>query len=500
MAKKEKRGNYRDENGRFDIYAMVNDIIIKELSGGIIPWHKPWTGVRGGAYSRRDGRAYSLINQMLLGKPGEYITFKQLMEEGGRLKPGAESRILIFWTQREVEKTDANGGKKTEAFPILRYYRVYHIDQCEGIEPKWKPEELPGFVPIQDADAVANGYFARTSCRIEHKRQNSAHYSPRLDCVSMPLREQFPVSEEYYSTLFHEMGHSTGHPDRLNRFDRAYSFGSEPYGREELVAELIAASLLHAAGIATDGTTKNNAAYLQNWLNAIKADKKLLLAAASRADKALSLILNENTDQEVLEGDVVSPDGAVVVALPEPAATKPVAPAERKAPAALVRFAAECVRTGIKEGRRNITGAFVRDGRQYLTNGIIAVAIDAPYADLPAIPENQTGPDLEAIFRAARIGTVLPMPPYHMIKQQYIAAKGKRRTFKQVTVIGDVTTNTAVLINAMELIGFRSGNAVYTSPVKPLYLNGDGIEAIVLPVVNRGDATPVWQPDLPATA
>ena len=116
----------------FDIYAAVTDRIIQELEKGVIPWHKAWTGLRSGAYSRSTGRPYSLLNQMLLGKPGEYATFKQIQEAGGRVRKGEKAHMVVFWKMLPVEETDADGQTQKKLVPFLRYYNVFHIDQCEG--------------------------------------------------------------------------------------------------------------------------------------------------------------------------------------------------------------------------------------------------------------------------------------------------------------------------------------------------------------------------------
>ena len=110
----------------------------------------------------------------------------------------------------------------------------------------------------------------------------------------MPLKEQFNSEAEYYSILFHEMTHSTGHKKRLDRLEKA-AFGSEIYSKEELVAEMGAASCMNYLGIETDKTFRNSAAYIANWLNALRNDKKLIVSAASKAEKAFTLILSEDT-------------------------------------------------------------------------------------------------------------------------------------------------------------------------------------------------------------
>lgn len=288
-----------------DIYAEVTDRIIAELESGIIPWQKPWTGVRSGAISHEKGRAYSLINQMLLGKPGEYLTFNQCKKEGGKVKKGSKAKLIVFWKVLKRDKTgsdgkiirDENGMPMLEAIPMLRYYQVFHIDDCEGIQPKYgKEEENPVPVnPIAAAEAAVAEYVQRSGVKFENRKQDKAYYSPSRDMISLPLMEQFEDAESYYDTAFHEATHSTGHKSRLDRFeDNALSaaFGSESYSKEELVAEIGACGIMHELGIETKKTFTNNAAYIQSWLRALENDKKLIVSAASRAEKAICLILN----------------------------------------------------------------------------------------------------------------------------------------------------------------------------------------------------------------
>lgn len=138
-----------------NVYQIVTDRILEELEKGVIPWQKPWTGTRSGAYSRSTGRAYSLLNQFLLGKPGEYLTFKQAQEAGGHVRKGEKASVAVFWKQIQVDDTDADGNEIKKTIPVLKYYNVFHIDQCEGIEPKYKPEEIGGFDPDTEAEEIA---------------------------------------------------------------------------------------------------------------------------------------------------------------------------------------------------------------------------------------------------------------------------------------------------------------------------------------------------------
>lgn len=293
-----------------DIYAEVTDRIIAELENGIIPWDRPWTGVSDGAIRRSNGKPYSLINQLLLGKPGEYLTFKQCKDEGGKVRKGAKSKMVVFWKVLHREKKDAAGNIIRDAnglpvdnpIPMLRYYNVFHIDDCEGIEPKYAIERLPATAsPVERAEEIIADYSGRAKLQIEHVKQNRAYYSPHRHLVSLPVIEQFEDSAGYYETTFHELTHSTGHKSLLNRFsenDGAAAFGSESYSKEELVAEIGACGILHELGLETTKSFRNNAAYIQSWLSALKNDKRLIVSAAGRAEKAIRLILGEQEDTE----------------------------------------------------------------------------------------------------------------------------------------------------------------------------------------------------------
>lgn len=118
-----------------NVYQIVTDRIIAELEKGIIPWERPWTGVRDGAYSRATGRPYSLLNQILLGRPGEWLTYKQAQQAGGQVRKGEKGSVVVFWKlDAKADKDRDTGELKIKQVPILKYYYVFHISQCDGIE------------------------------------------------------------------------------------------------------------------------------------------------------------------------------------------------------------------------------------------------------------------------------------------------------------------------------------------------------------------------------
>ena len=272
---------------------MVTDRIIEQLEKGYIPWQKPWTGVHDGAYNRISNKPYSLLNQMLLSKTGEYASFKQWAELGGHIRKGEKAEIVTFWKIQPIEEENEDGEKVIKQIPLLRYYNVFHISQVEGVEPK--SIDLNELQPIEEAERIKTEYMQREHIKILEKVTDKAFYSPLLDYIQVPCKEQYQNIEEFYSTLFHEMIHSTGHKTRLDRLEESNKahFGSESYSKEELVAEIGSATLINKLGIGTNKSFNNSTAYIQSWLRVLKNDKKFIISASSRAEKAVKYILNE---------------------------------------------------------------------------------------------------------------------------------------------------------------------------------------------------------------
>lgn len=279
-----------------DLYQEVTNRILTQLENGIVPWHKPWA-VAGKAVSHVNGKPYSLLNQMMLGEPGEYVTFKQCQAEGGKIKKGAKSRMVVFWKmlQRGVKNTDgsdklaADGKPMMETIPYLQYYNVFHLNDCEDLKPR---HPLPEGAEVHaDAQQILDGYVARSGVHLLHREQDSAYYQPSTDCIVLPLMAQFKSTEAYYGTAFHEATHSTGHASRLNRLDKQAHFGNELYSKEELIAEIGSAMLLTKSGMGSDAAFDNSAAYIGSWLKALKNDKRMVVSAAGKAEKAVNMIL-----------------------------------------------------------------------------------------------------------------------------------------------------------------------------------------------------------------
>lgn len=283
-----------------DIYQMVTDRIVEQMSKGIIPWKRPWhgaVGVEDMAISYVTRRAYSPINQMLLGESGEYLTFKQIQQLGGKVKKGAKSRFVVFFDMVKYTKTnEETQEEELRSYPLLKYYNVFHLSDTDGIQSKIVEGEKVELESDADADKIIADYVARTGLTFHNDKPSSrAYYSPSSDTVVVPMMNQYDKVGEYYSTTFHELTHSTMKKDRCDREadNKMAAFGSADYSREELVAEIGSAYLCSFTGIETERTFKNSVAYLQSWISALKNDNKMIVWAASRAEKAANFILNK---------------------------------------------------------------------------------------------------------------------------------------------------------------------------------------------------------------
>ena len=288
-----------------DIMQDITNRVIEQLEQGIIPWERPWAGVRDGAISHATGRAYSFCNQLFM-KPGEYLTWNQVHQEGGRVKAGARSSSVIFWKRIAYQAVDEDGQPRFDddgnavvgrVIPYLRDFTVFHIDDCENVAPRWD-DKLADTKDDLDADRVLRDYVRREGIHLEITRSNEAYYDRAFDRIHLPLLKQFKTASDFYATAFHEATHSTGHYTRLNRLKADSHFGNESYSREELVAEMGSACIMNELGLENTKTFRNTSAYIQSWLRALRNDRTLIAIAASQAEKAARLILNLPSEKD----------------------------------------------------------------------------------------------------------------------------------------------------------------------------------------------------------
>jgi antirestriction protein ArdC len=270
-------------------YEIVTEAIIKQLESGVAPWRKPWrTGMPVNLVSKKEYRG---INIFLLASQGYgsryWLTYRQAQAQGGSVRKGEHGSKVVFWKIDEYRKENSETGETENRKSILlRYYTVFNLEQCEGIK---SPEPTRIIPPLEQCEQIVNSMPNPPG----FEQDSRAFYRPSTDTVGVPARSAFDSAEEFYSTLFHELTHSTGHPSRLGRegIMEHNPFGSEDYSKEELVAEMGAAMLCGVAGIQSR-TLDNSASYLQSWINRLRSDSHLIVSAASQAQKAADYILS----------------------------------------------------------------------------------------------------------------------------------------------------------------------------------------------------------------
>ena len=288
------------------VYGIVTERIVALLEQGTIPWQKPWASNGEDCLPRNllSKKPYRGVNVFLLHamsyESPYWVTFKQAQELGGNVRKGEKACPVVFWKWLDAQDDPSREKKR---IPLLRYYHLFNVSQCEGIETP-TPEKLGrAHDPIMSAEQIVAGM--PKAPEINHGR-NRAAYSPALDCVFMPSPEAFQRGEHYYGVLFHELTHATGHEARLNRKGVAGSdgewsaLGSTPYAKEELVAEMGAAFLSGHAGIA-ERTIENSAAYIAGWLERLRGDNRLVVQAAAQAQRAADYILGRQFETEARE-------------------------------------------------------------------------------------------------------------------------------------------------------------------------------------------------------
>jgi antirestriction protein ArdC len=277
------------------VHDLITERILTQPDNGVVPWRKPW-GLQPGLMPMNgtNNREYQGINALMLGLSGyadlRWMTYKQAAEHGAQVRKGEKSTPIIFWKQSLVQDTNDAGETVTKTIPMLRCYAVFNVEQIDGLKlPKLVVQENT-FNAMEQAEAVITNMPQRPS--IDHDGRNRAYYTPSRDSIHLRPQSAFETPDEYYSTLFHELGHSTGHESRLNRHGTETGiapFGSPTYSKEELAAEFTACFLCHLSGITN--TTDNSADYISGWASKLRSDRKLVLQGASQGQKAADFIL-----------------------------------------------------------------------------------------------------------------------------------------------------------------------------------------------------------------
>lgn len=291
-----KKNNIEKKNAA-DIIAAK---FIEKLEHNIVPWVKPWEHWT--SWSRSTGNEYRGINILLL-SGGEFATFKQIKEAGGKVNKGAKAEQIVNYTEysRKVSDidsltpaelarvyTDENGETRIKCKSV-RYYNVFRLDNTDL---KQKHDKTAGkaheWDALVQAEKIIKAYTEAAGIDINHGSNQA--FATGGFAVTLPTREQFASAAAYYSTMFHELTHTTATVQ--GRDLSGYHKSRKERAREELVAEIGAAYIMSYLGIETDFTEANSAAYMKSWAANLKDDSSAILYAAPKAIDAAEQIIN----------------------------------------------------------------------------------------------------------------------------------------------------------------------------------------------------------------
>jgi len=289
------------------VYSIITDKIVKMIeTEKVLPWNKPWNSnfeIPRNFVTKKPYRGFNVFFLAMSGWDCPYwATFNQIKAKGGSVKEGEKGSLVVFWNPVITKKNDLvdstyeddSDTEKEETtdkkYFMLRYYTVFNIRQTSIVWEAPKNENEIEFTPIEKCETIVKEY---KTCPVINENGSGASYNTSTDEVKMPKKEKFHSVEEYYSTLFHELTHSTGSESRLKRFKTGEIgiFGSEVYSKEELIAEMGASFLCGLTGI-ENKTINNSAAYIQGWVKKLKDDNTLIIKASSAAQKSTDYITN----------------------------------------------------------------------------------------------------------------------------------------------------------------------------------------------------------------
>lgn len=274
-----------------DIYQRITDQIIDQLENGTPAWRKPWVDGKGTVsfpHNAVTGRAYSGLNVLVLWSTpyacNAWLTYKQAKDNGGNVRKGEKGNTVVFW--KFTQYTDKNGDEST--VPFARAYTVFNVEQCDDLNTD-KLYDAPESFELPDNGAL--GFAINAGAKVTHGG-NRACYVPSHDLIQMPTHDTFKCDDHYSATMLHELTHWTSHKSRCDR-QLGKRFGNDRYAMEELIAEIGSAFLCAQTGV--DLTQLQHASYLDSWLRVLKADKRAIFTAASKAKAASEYVINAST-------------------------------------------------------------------------------------------------------------------------------------------------------------------------------------------------------------
>jgi antirestriction protein ArdC len=283
---------------RTNVYQDITNAIIADLERGCVPWAQPWDAAAGAVpftipRNASTLRPYSGINILTLWSAvakrkftgHNWLTFRQALAVGGNVRKGERGVTVVYadrFTPEAMRERARETGDAVTSIPFIKRFTLFNADQCEGlpVDPQAPQPSPEAIIPAADAVIAATGAVIRIG-------GGEAFYHPVLDYVQVPPVHTYFEPINWYRTVFHELGHRTGHASRLNR-DQSGAFGSSAYAREELVAEMAGAFVCATLGVTP---TVRHADYLSSWISVLREDNRAITRAASAASKAADHIL-----------------------------------------------------------------------------------------------------------------------------------------------------------------------------------------------------------------
>lgn len=275
----------------------ITNAIIDRLEAGVRPWVKPWRPGLGGRPLRATGDPYKGINCFWLWLCAEgsgynsrtWMTYKQAQTLGGQVREGERSQIAIFYkSYSKTVESPVTGDATDETRRVLRSYAVFNCDQIAGLPAEFYPSPVSAVAPADTLPERAQSFIDALPAKV-HLRGDRAFYDRTADSITMPPVELFSSQAFFASTLAHEAGHWTGHPDRLDR-EFGKKFGDDAYAFEELCAEMTAALLGADLGLPASHID-DHAAYIGSWLKVLRKDSRAIMTAAAKAEAAAGFLL-----------------------------------------------------------------------------------------------------------------------------------------------------------------------------------------------------------------
>ena len=278
-----------------ELYEKIANRIVAQMEEGVLPWHRPWAvnpNARVSKPLRQNAVPYQGINVLILWSAAIdagyaspfWMTYRQAQSIGAQVRKGERATHIVFAKTAKKTETDEYGDETEVLLPVRRVYAVFNTDQIDGLPDKYVPE-IPDVNP-DERDAACQAWIDSLGIEIRYGGQR-AYYAPGPDRIQMPPFETFESSQTFHSTLLHELTHSTGHRDRLDRLRGRLD--DKARAREELVAELGSAFLCADLGIASSPRA-DHASYIASWSELLTDEPRAVFDAATQAQQAVEFL------------------------------------------------------------------------------------------------------------------------------------------------------------------------------------------------------------------